>query len=324
MPCGEYAVEYKDYYNVLGVERTASDDQIKRAYRKMARKYHPDVSTEADADDRFKEANEAYEVLRDPEKRAAYDRIDPNRPHSGNAGGAGFQAPPGGDRGFDFHGGGFTGSGDASSFSDFFESIFGRAAAGAGPQPGGFGSPRGQDHVARITLDLEDAFTGGTRQVSLRAPEIDEHGRSVERTRTLKVTIPKGVRAGQQLRLAGQAQTGGPGALYLEIDFKPHPYFKLDGADLILDLPVAPWEAALGATVKTPTPAGAVDLRIPPDSKDGKRLRLRGRGMPGATPGDLYAVLRIALPPADTDAARELYQRMAREMPFNPRARLGV
>lgn len=319
-------MEYKDYYQLLGVARTASDDELKRAYRKMARKYHPDVSKEPDANDRFKEVNEAYEVLRDPEKRAAYDRIDPNQARAQSEAGAGFQPPPGADHGFDFHGGGFTGNGDASGFSDFFESMFGRGFAGAQAQ--GFGNAQGRDHVARVELDLEDAFTGGVRQVTLRAPEIDAQGQSVERTRKLKVTIPKGVRAGQQLRLAGQARSGSPvgaaGDLYLEIGFKPHPYFKLDGADLILDLPVAPWEAALGATIKTPTPAGAVDLRIPPNSTDGKRLRLRGRGMPGATPGNLVAVMRIALPPADTDAAREVYERMAREMPFNPRAALGV
>jgi curved DNA-binding protein len=317
-------VEYKDYYKTLGVDRAAGDDEIKRAYRKLARKYHPDVSTETDADDKFKEANEAYEVLKDPEKRAAYDRIDPTRAQAQNATGNGFQPPPGWDRGFDFSGGGYTGAGDGSSFSDFFESMFGRGFASAGRRP----NRRGQDHIARVELDLEDAFTGGRRRVTLRAPETNELGQTVERARSLNVTIPKGVRAGQQLRLAGQAKSGTngatPGDLYLEIGFKPHPHFKVDGSDLILDLPVAPWEAALGATVKAPTPAGPVDLRIPPNSNDGKRLRLRGRGMPGATPGDLYAVLRVTLPPADTDKAREVYERMAREMAFNPRADLGV
>ena len=321
-------MEYKDYYKILGVDRSALDDEIKRAYRRLARKYHPDVSTEADADDRFKEANEAYEVLKDPEKRAAYDRIDPNQAQAQNSD-AGFQPPPGWDRGFDFQGGGYTEGGDPSSFSDFFESLFGRNyAGGGGRRPQGFASPRGQDHIARVELDLEDAFTGGKRRVTLSAPEVNEHGQAVERGRSLNVTIPKSVRAGQQLRLAGQAKSGAnggaPGDLYLEIGFKPHPHYRLDGADLILDLPVAPWEAALGATVKTPTPNGAVDLRIPPNSKDGKRLRLRGRGMPGRKPGDLYAVLRISLPPADNETARAVYERMAQEMPFNPRAHLGV
>lgn len=323
-------MEYKDYYKILGVERSAGDDEIKRAYRRLARKYHPDVSSEPDADDRFKETNEAYEVLRDPEKRAAYDRIDPNQARTQTGtGGAGFQPPPGWDQGFDFRGGGYTESGDASSFSDFFESLFGRGGfAGGGRRSQGFASPRGQDHIARVELDLEDAFTGGKRRVTLSAPEVNAQGQTVERARSLNVTIPKGVRAGQQLRLAGQAKSGAngaaPGDLYLEIGFKPHPHYRLDGVDLILDLPVAPWEAALGATVKAPTPEGPVDLRIPPDSKDGKRMRLRGRGMPGRVPGDLYVVLHISLPPADNATARAVYERMAQEMPFNPRAHLGV
>ncbi|MES1926664.1 DnaJ C-terminal domain-containing protein [Salinisphaera sp. T31B1] len=324
-------MEYKNYYETLGVERSAGDDEIKRAYRKLARKYHPDVSKEADAEDRFKDVNEAYEVLRDPEKRAAYDQIPPGgygRTEAGQRPGAGAGTGRGADSGFDFHGGGFTGA-DASDFSDFFESMFGRGYAGGGAAGGrGTAHVRGQDHTARIEVDLEDAFTGSTRTVSLRAPAIDEHGHVVERTRSLKVTVPKGVRAGQQLRLTGQGTPGigdaPAGDLYLEIGFRTHPLYRLDGSDLIVDLPVAPWEAALGATVKTPTPAGPVDLKIPPNSNGGRRLRLKGRGMPGRTPGDLYAVLRIVLPPADSDAARKLYQDMADTMAFNPRAAMGV
>lgn len=321
-------MEYKDYYSTLGIKRDASPEDIKRAYRKLARKYHPDVSSEIDADDRFKDVNEAYEVLKDPEKRAAYDQIDPASARAGTN--DGFQPPPGWDRGFEFGDGGYT-AGDATDFSDFFESLFGRARArgrsqGAAPQSRG--GMRGQDHVARVELDLEDAFTGGSRTLTLRMPETDAHGRVVNRERALKVNIPKGVRAGQQLRLAGQGTPGlgdGPaGDLYLEISFRPHPYFRIDGQDLILDLPVAPWEAALGATVKAPTPGGAVDLKIPAGSNGGRRLRLKGRGMPGKPAGDLYAVLRITLPPATSDKARRLYEEMAQEMPFNPRQRLGV
>jgi curved DNA-binding protein len=323
-------MEYKDYYATLGVERDASPDEIKRAYRKLARKYHPDVSSEADAADHFKDVSEAYEVLKDPEKRAAYDQLDATGGQA--AGQGGFEPPPGWDRGFEFRGGGYTG-GDASDFSDFFNSLFGQGfAAGPGSGPGaGFGragSLRGQDHVARVELDLEDAFTGGTRTLTLRMPEVDTNGRVVNRERTLRVNIPKGVRAGQQLRLAGQGMPGAGGGeagdLYLEIAFRPHPYFRTDGQDLILDLPVAPWEAALGATVAAPTPAGAVDLKIPANSNNGRRLRLKGRGMPGKTPGNLYAVLRITLPPANDDNARQLYEKMAQQMPFNPRQRLGV
>lgn len=319
-------MEYKDYYQTLGVARDASEDEIKRAYRKLARKYHPDVSKEPDAEDRFKAANEAYEVLKDPEKRAAYDRIPPG----GESPRQGFEPPPGWDTDFEFSGGGYTG-GDASDFSDFFESLFGRGFAGArDPRPGeqARGGMRGQDHVAQVALDLEDAFTGGSRTLTLRAPEADAGGRVVNRERSLKVRIPKGVRAGQQLRLSGQGTPGigggGAGDLYLEITFKPHAWFRLDGSDLYLDLPVAPWEAALGATIKAPTPAGAVDLKIPAGSNGGRKLRLKGRGMPGSTPGDLYVQLRITLPPADDDNARALYQQMADDMPFNPRQRMGV
>lgn len=309
-------MEYKDYYKILGVERDASADDIRRAYRKLARKYHPDVSKEPDAEDRFKDASEAYEVLKDPEKRAAYDQIQPNA-----ASGRGFTPPPDWDSGFEFSRSSFTGA-DASSFSDFFSSLFGQ---------GGFAGPanaRGQDHVSRLALNLEDAFTGGQRTITLRLPEADANGQVVNRARNIKVNIPKGVRAGQQLRLAGQGSPGAGGGdagdLYLEITFRPHPYYRLEGNDLILDLPVAPWEAALGATVKAPTPNGAVDLKIPPNSREGRRLRLKGRGMPGKTPGDLYAVLRIALPPADDEQSRALYQKMAETLSFNPRKHLGV
>lgn len=317
-------MQYRDYYKTLGVERNASADEIKRAYRKLARKYHPDVNTDLDAEDNFKDVSEAYEVLRDPEKRAAYDQIGTD----GVSAGQGFNERP--DGGFEFHGGGFTGA-DASDFSDFFRSVFGENFADRGHRASGAqgqGGMRGQDHVARVELDLEDAFSGGQRTVTLRSPEVGADGRVVNRERSLKVTIPKGVRAGQQLRLAGQGMpgvgTGEAGDLYLAITFKPHRIFRVDGKDLVLELPVAPWEAALGATVKTPTPAGPVDLRIPADSNNGRRLRLKRRGMPGNSPGDLYAVLRIVLPPADNDAARELYAQMAERMAFNPRAALGV
>jgi len=313
-------MQYKDYYQTLGVARDASVDEIKRAYRKLARKYHPDVNKEPDAEENFKNVSEAYEVLRDPEKRATYDQL--------GAEGASAGARP--DGGFDFHGGGYT-EADAADFSDFFRSIFGDgmggrayAARGARAQ----GGMRGRDHVAQVELDLEDAFTGGRRAVTLRAPEIAADGRVVNRERTLNVTIPKGIRAGQMLRLAGQGMPGmgdgEAGDLYLEIAFRAHPLFRLDGSDLVLELPVAPWEAALGATVQAPTPAGPVDLRIPAGSNSGRRLRLRGRGIPGEQPGDLYAVLRIVLPPADDADARELYQQMAARMAFNPRAGLGV
>ncbi|MEN8132048.1 MAG: DnaJ C-terminal domain-containing protein [Pseudomonadota bacterium] len=318
-------MEFKDYYKIMGVEKGATQDKIKRSYRKLARKYHPDVSKEPDAEKKFKEVGEAYEVLKDPEKRAAYDQLGANW-----KAGQEFRPPPDWDAGFEFSGGGFT-PGDASAFSDFFESLFGRGvhagftgAQRAGPQ---FRS-RGQDHHAKIMIDLEDAFHGATRAITLRTPELDAQGHVITRERTLNVRIPKGVKQGQQIRLAGQGSPGmgggGAGDLYLEIEFKPHPFYRVEGRDLYLELPVAPWEATLGSKVKTPTPAGIIDLHIPAGSTSGRKLRLKGRGIPGGSPGDLYAVLRIALPPADTQRAKDIYRKMERELAFNPRVRLGV
>jgi len=312
-------MEYRDYYKILGVARDASQDDIKRAYRKLARKYHPDVSKEPDAEEHFKQLQEAYEVLKDPQKRAAYDQLG-----SQWQAGQEFRPPPNWDAGFEFQGGGFT-SANAADFSDFFESLFGR---GFGAAPRGPFRARGEDHFAKILIDLEDAYRGGSRTITLRVPTLDEHGRVQTRTRTLNVHIPKGIKEGQHIRLAGQGTAGhggGPaGDLYLEIAFKPHPFYRVDGPDVYLDLPVAPWEAALGAMVKAPTPSGVVELHIPPGSASGRKLRLKDRGIPGHPPGHLYAVLVIALPPADTEQARNLYRQMQRELTFNPRRHLGV
>ncbi len=314
-------MRFKDYYQVMGVPRTASQDEIKRAYRKLARKYHPDVSKEPDAEARFKEVGEAYEVLKDPEKRAAYDQLGKQW-----RAGEEFRPPPDWDAGFEFSRGGFE-AGDAAAFSDFFESLFGRARGGAAAGgPSGF-RMRGQDHHAKVLVDLEDSLHGATRSMTLRTPELTPDGHVTTREHTLNVRIPKGVRPGQQIRLAGQ---GGPGIgkapagdLYLEVEFRPHALYRVDGADLYLDLPVAPWEAALGATVQVPTPGGPVDLKIPAGSSQGRRLRLKGRGIPAKEAGDLYVVLQIALPRADTERAREFYKRMQAEMNFDPRAGLG-
>ena len=315
-------MEYRDYYKIIGVERDATQDAIKRAYRKLARKYHPDVSKEPDAEARFKEVGEAYEVLKDPEKRAAYDQLGANW-----KAGQEFHAPPDWDAGFEFRGGGFAG-GDSSAFSDFFESLFGRGFQGAQYAGHGGFHPRGEDHHAKVLVDLEDAWQGATRQITLQLPEVDSQGRLHTRGRVLNVRIPAGIRQGQRIRLAGQGAPGpgaGPaGDLYLEIEFRPHPFYRVDGRDLYLELPVAPWEAALGAIAKVPTPAGTVDLKIPAGSGSGSKLRLKGRGIPGKTPGDLYVDLKIALPAADNAAAQALYRRMQQELDFNPRAHLGV
>jgi len=321
-------MEYKDYYKILGVERSASQDDIKRAYRKLARTYHPDVNKEAGAETKFKDAGEAYEVLKDPEKRAAYDELGANWQQ-----GQQFRPPPNWDAGFEFSGGGYTDA-DASQFSDFFEGLFGRARAGGargGGAAGGFARREfhapGEDHHAKIVIPLRDAYTGAKREITLRVPELDDSGHVALKNRTLSVTIPKGIREGQHIRLAGQGSPGigkgEPGDLYLEVDFAPDPHFRVEGKDVYLDLPVAPWEAALGASVKVPTPEGAVMLKVPPGSTKGRTMRLKGKGIPGKPPGDMHAILKIELPPADTDKAKELYKEMERELPFNPRAGLG-
>jgi curved DNA-binding protein len=313
-------MEFKDYYQIMGVPRDATEAQIKQAYRKLARKYHPDVSKEKDAEARFKEVGEAYEVLKSPEKRAAYDQLG-----KGHSSGEDFRPPPDWGAGFEFRGAG----GRESDYSDFFESLFGgRAPPGSGSSRGTFRPGRGEDHHAKVLLDLDATLHGGARQLTLRIPELDAEGRLRSKDRVLSVQVPKGILAGQHIRLAGQGARaegeGTPGDLFIEVEFQPHPLYRIDGRDLYLDLPVAPWEAALGATAKTPTPAGVVDLKIPAGSHAGSKLRLKGRGIPASPAGDLYVVLQIALPAAKDDKARAAYAAMAAAMPFNPRANLGV
>ncbi len=314
-------MEFKDYYEIMGVSRDATQEEIKRAYRKLARKYHPDVSKEPDAEEKFKQLGEAYEVLKDPEKRAAYDKLGANW-----KAGQEFHPPPDWDAGFEFRGGGFTGAGEGVDYSDFFESLFGGGFRRAGGR-GGFHA-RGQDTHAKVLIDLEDAYRGAVRHITLQAPEVDAQGHVTTRQRTLKVNIPKGVREGQQIRLAGQGAPGigeGPaGDLYLEIAFKPHPFYRVEGKDVYLDLPVAPWEAALGGRVKVPTPAGTLELKIPPGSNTGKKMRLKGKGIPARQPGDFYVELKVMTPPAESEEQKALYRRMAEKFSYNPRSGLGV
>jgi curved DNA-binding protein len=305
-------LEFKDYYQTLGVARDATAEEIKKAFRRLARKYHPDVSKEANAEARMKEVNEAHAVLSDPEKRAAYDQLG-----QGFRAGQDFRPPPDWDAGFEFSGRDFSGA-QAADFSDFFSELFGRQ----GRRAEGFHA-RGEDHHAKIQVDLEDAYQGGTRLVTLRAPKADERGRVVMTEHGLNVRIPKGVHEGQVLRLTGQGSPGmgdGPaGDLYLEIHFKPHPRYRVEGRDVYATLRVAPWEAALGASVKAALPDGSVEVKVPEGSQSGRNLRLKGRGIPGVPTGDLYLVLEVVLPPADTPRARELYQTMARDLAFDPR-----
>lgn len=314
---------YKDYYKILGVARDAGQDEIKRVYRRLARKYHPDVSKEQNAEDKFKEVQEAYEVLKDPEKRVAYDQLGSNW-RSGQE----FRAPPDWGRNFEFSSSSFGGAEDGG-FSDFFSSLFGqRSPLGGGPRAGagrGFAAAGG-DHVAKIQIELEDAYQGASHTIELKSPQVGEDGNVTLKPRTLKVGIPAGVLEGQRIRLAGQGSAGvggGPaGNLYLEISFRPHRLFQVEERDITLTLPIAPWEAALGATVQTPTLAGPVALRIPANARSGQKMRLKGRGLPGPTPGDQFVVLQIVLPPADTPQAREFYQNMQRELSFDPRSTL--
>lgn len=316
-------MEFKDYYKIMGVEKNASQDEIKRSYKKLARKYHPDVSKEADAEVHFKEVGEAYEALKDPEKRAAYDQLAQNWKD-----GQAFSPPPDWDAGFEFNGGGFTG-GDDADFSDFFSSLFGSGfgAAQTGSRGGGF-SARGNDHHAKVVIDLEDAYRGASRSITLQSPELDNSGHVVNKQRTLNVKIPKGVKQGQRIRLTGQGSPGmgqaPAGDLYLEIEFNRHSIYRVDGHDVYLDMPVTPWEAALGATIKVPTPDGAVDLKIAGGTQGGRKHRLKARGIPGTPPGDLYVVPQITLPPATSEVAKNLYRKMEQELAYNPRSKLGV
>ncbi len=316
-------MQFQDYYKTLGVAREATLDEIKRAYRKLARKYHPDVSSEPEAEARFKDVGEAYEVLKDPEKRAAYDQFGKDW-----KAGQEFRPPPDWDAGFEF-----SGPGDGGGFSDFFENLFGGVRGGrAGGFDRGFQRPhrrtQGEDHHARIVIGLIDAFGGATRTLNLRMPKVTPDGHVVTEDRSVRVSIPKGVKEGQRIRLAGQGAAGfggGPsGDLYLEVSFEPHPFFVADGRDILLELPITPWEAALGATLAVPTLGGKVDLKIPPNSRSGKKLRLKGRGLPGAPPGDQIVNLRIETPAATTDEQRALYEQMRATMPLNPRSGLGV
>ncbi len=306
-------MKFVDYYKVLGVAPEASADDIKKAYRRLARKYHPDVSKEQNAEARFKEIGEAYEVLKDAEKRAEYDQL---RRFGGD--GAEFRPPPGWQHRPAGGGGDFEGAG----FSEFFEAIFGRGRGG--PQRGGASFKRpGEDIHYRLPVTLEEAARGGTRTITLPVREMDGRGGLRESSKTLKVTVPRGVTDGGKIRLRGQGQPGAAGAgdLYLQIEFEPHPIYTVDGRDLRTVLHVAPWEAMLGARVEVPTLDGTVALSVPASARAGQRLRLRGRGLPGEPPGDLYVEIQIAVPHAVTPAQRAAAEALRDAFPdFNPRA----
>jgi len=314
-------MEFKDYYTTLGIDRNATQDEVKRAYRKLARKFHPDVNKDAEAEHRFKEIGEAYEVLQDIEKRAAYDKFGKDW-----QAGQDFKPPPDWDTGFEFHGGGYTET-DASQFSDFFESLFG-AQHGAGrrdPFAGQYTQypGKGQDLHAKIVINLEDSFHGSKQSLTLQRPAVNESGHVITRPHVLQVSIPKGIMEGQQIRLAGQGAEGMNGGtngdLFLEVAFAAHPYFTPDKHDIMLTLPISPWEAALGASVTIDTLAGKLKLKVPEGSISGKKMRLKGRGLPGNPAGDQLIILQIVIPPANSDEDKAFYKEMEKKFDWEPR-----
>ncbi len=327
-------MEYKDYYEILGVKRDADKASIKKAYRKLARKYHPDVSKEVDAEAQFKDVSEAYNVLKDEEKRASYDQLGNNW-----QAGQDFHTPPGWDqshagfgdgRGYRYSSAAGAGGPDVS---DFFESVFGRGAyadvGGRDGFAGASGQGGGQDQHASIQIDLADAFHGASRQLSLSEPVLNESGQVINKQRSLNVKIPKGITQGQTMRLEAQGATGPGGStrgdLFLEVNFKPHLLFKVDGKDISLDLPVTPWEAALGAKVAVPLPDGkSVHLTLSAGSSSGKQLRLKGKGIPAKAPGNLLVTLKIVIPDVLSDAEHAAYEALKSVSRFDARAKLNA
>ncbi|HFY0601905.1 TPA: DnaJ C-terminal domain-containing protein [Legionella pneumophila] len=294
----------KDYYKIMGVSQDASEKDIKMAYRKLARKYHPDISKEPDAEERFKEMAEAYEVLKDPKKRSEYDqylKYKEFNPQSDGFTGRRTQEQPFQEFHFD---------------SDFFETLFGHSRYQQQPMTG-------QNYHGKITISLEEAYHGAVKNLQVPVEQGTE-----TKIQTLKVKIPAGVKSGQQIRLAGQGGSGSGGVargdLYLTVEVIKHPIFDVMENDIYLTLPITPWEAALGATVVIPTLAGKIDLKIPPGSQGGQKLRIKNRGLPGSPPGNQYVLLKIITPPAQTEEAKALYKKMAEVMPYNPRKTMGV
>ena len=318
-------MEYKDYYDILGLKKEASQDEIKRSYRKLARKYHPDVSKEDESETKFKEVGEAYEVLKDPEKREAYDQLGSNW----QGGQEGFQPPPDWDQNFDFGGGGYT-QGNAQDYSSFFEDLFGggQSAGGRytnqGGQSRGFQS-KGENVRAKIMIDLEDSLNGAQQSVKVSSPEVNAQGQMVNKEKTLNIKIPKGIKEGQSIRLSKQGSPGHGGGeagdLLIEVAFNTHSLYSINEKDISLNVPIAPWEATLGATIQVPTPDGKkVDMKVPADSQQGRKLRLKGKGLPGKDAGDFYVILQVMLPPSSDPKVKEYNEKMRDEIDFNPRS----
>lgn len=327
------AVKFRDYYEVLGVPRTATQEEVQRSYRKLARKYHPDVNKSPDAEDKFKELNEAYEVLKDPDKRQKYDTLGQNW-----KAGQEFRPPPGWETHYNFGqgagGGGHTQfhwGGEAGGFSDFFDMLFGGQGKGAAFRGGGRTGQRpvwnqaGEDQEALIRITLEDAFHGSTKPITLQTQTITPEGQVSVQERNYEVKIPAGILPGQKIRLSGQGGEGsgsGPrGDLYLKVEIDPHPLYTLKGRDLHMDVPIAPWEAVLGGEVPVMTMTGQVTIKIPPGTQSGRKMRLKAKGFPNprGSQGDLYAIITIQVPKQITEKERELYDELRKVSRFNPR-----
>jgi len=325
------AVKFRDYYEILGVPRTATQDEIQRAYRKLARKLHPDVNKASDAEEKFKELGEAYEVLKDPEKRQKYDQLGAHWKD-----GQDFRPPPGWEAHFDFGRGAGPGGGgfewtDAGGFSDFFEALFGgaggfRQARGGGPRPGAVWRQDGADQEATIKISLEDAYHGATKSIGLQSQNLTPDGRVSLQEKNYEVKIPAGILPGQKIRLSGQGGEGVGGGrrgnLYLKVEIEPHPIYRLEGRDLYMDLAITPWEAVLGTELQISTLSGPLTLKVPPGTQNGKKLRFRGKGMPSAkgTAGNLYAVINIMVPTKPSKREEELFAELAKASNFNPRS----
>ncbi|MBA2652217.1 MAG: DnaJ domain-containing protein [Tatlockia sp.] len=311
-------MEYKDYYKIMGLARDASQEEIKRTYRKLARKYHPDVSKEADAEAKFKELGEAYEVLHDADKRTKYDRYGQYWKEQAQAG-ANPNADP---RQRQYQNQNFN-EDQSAGFEDFLNSIFRERY---GRQQSSF-YEQGKDIHASLAISLEDSFHGSEKTLQLQTPIVDKQGKVEYHSRAVKVKIPKGIGDNQQIRLKGQGVKGEhqhPGDLYIEIHISPHSLFNLRKNDIYLQVPITPWEAALGATIEVPTLAGSVKLKIPKLSQNGKQMRLKGRGLAAHPPGDQYITLEIVIPPIDNPEANALYEQLAKTIKYNPREKLGV
>jgi len=324
------AVQYKDYYKILGISRDASKDEIQRAYRKLARKFHPDLNKEAGSEEKFKEINEAYEVLKDPAKREKYDQFGSNWQQGDN-----FQPPPGWQYRSDFGRGqqgpqeSFFWSSDGGAYSDFFEALFGgrfheNVKGAQGGQPFSI-NRRGSDHEAVLRISLEEAFRGGTKTITMQSTGPGMDGNLSSREKRYDVKIPPGIMPGQKIRLSGQggkgSGSGGSGDLYLKVEIEPHPRFRLEGYDLYTELAITPWEAALGAQIDVQTLDETVTLKVPPGTQSGQKLRLRAKGMPNPKGwrGDLYAVMKIKVPKKLSKKERQLFEELTKVSSFNPR-----